>query len=134
MFSYTEILPSASHFDWFIFSAFAFIGALIALLISILITVLLEVLINVTTNVLVMMFAVLMVGVLFVSVRIADTPAKVYENIKYPATFDHLESVRSGKSGYATKIVYRLENGNTVMMPYADGQVINKTTVLYYNK
>jgi hypothetical protein len=133
MFSYTELPTVTAHFNWFIFCGFVLGGALISILISILIDLVVDDFFNIS-NTGTKVFAVLMCGVLFVSIQIADTPTKVPENVKYTATYDHLESVRSGKSGYATKIVYRLENGDTIMMPYSDGQVVNKTVVLYYNK
>jgi hypothetical protein len=130
MFSYTEILPVVAHFDWFMFSAAVFGGTILALIVSIFIAFILD---GDLPRVFAV-FAALMFGVGFVSSQIANIQAKVYENVKYTATFERLESVRSGKNGYATKIVYRLENGDFVMMPYRDGQVVNKTTTLYYNK
>jgi hypothetical protein len=131
MFSYTEILPVVAHFDWFMFSAAVFGGTILALIVSFFLAIFLE---DYLPRVFGTVFAVLMFGAGFVSSQIADTPAKVSENVKYTATFERLESVRSGKNGHATKIVYRLENGDFVMMPYRDGQVVNKTTTLYYNK
>jgi len=131
MFSYTEILPVVAHFDWFMFGAAVFGGTILAMIVSIFAVLFLE---DYLPRVFETVFAALMCGVIFVSSQIADIQAKVYENVKYTATYEHLESVRSGKSGYATKIVYRLENGDLVMMPYSDGQVVKKTTTLYYNK
>jgi hypothetical protein len=131
MFSYTEILPVAAHFDWFTFFGALSGGSLVALLITLFLTLAFE---DFLPRVFETVFIVLLCVVGFISVQIADKPAKVPENIKYTATYEHLESVRSGKHRYATKIVYRLETGDLVMMPYSDGQVINKTTTLYYNK